>query len=67
MPSNLSPPNGRSTGSLKTSLAEIERELILEAIETAAGNRSKAARILGLSRSTFHLKLKQHNIVLTED
>ncbi len=67
LPSNLSPPNGRSTGSLKTSLAEIERELILEAIETAAGNRSKAARILGLSRSTFHLKLKQHNIVLTED
>ncbi|KLU59866.1 transcriptional regulatory protein ZraR [Peptococcaceae bacterium CEB3] len=67
LPGNLTSPAGRVGGSLKESLAGIERELILEAIEAAAGNRTQAARILGLSRSTLHVKLKQHNIVWEDE
>ncbi len=39
-----------------------EKARILEAIHTAGGNRSKAAKLLGMPRSTFYFKLKQFDI-----
>ncbi|MGB5941808.1 MAG: sigma-54 dependent transcriptional regulator [Leeuwenhoekiella sp.] len=41
-----------------------ERELILDAVKTAGGNKSKAARILKIDRKTLYNKLKQYQINL---
>jgi DNA-binding NtrC family response regulator len=38
-------------------LAEVERRTILAALEAAANNRSKAAQLLGIPRSTLYNKL----------
>lgn len=42
--------------------AETEGERILRALEEANGNRSKAARLLGISRATLYRKLAAHAI-----
>ncbi|MEY8194983.1 MAG: sigma 54-interacting transcriptional regulator [Cycloclasticus sp.] len=49
-----------SDGTLKG----LERDAILEALELSAGNVSKAARHLGIARSTFYKKLESLNISL---
>lgn len=41
-----------------------EQELILDALEEANGNKSKAARILNVDRKTLYNKLKQYDIKL---
>ena len=41
-----------------------EESLILDALEKAQGNKSKAARILSIDRKTLYNKLKQYNINL---
>jgi transcriptional regulator with GAF, ATPase, and Fis domain len=41
------------------SLREAEAEAIRRALESAGGNKTEAARILGMHRKTLHLKLKQ--------
>jgi DNA-binding NtrC family response regulator len=38
-------------------LADVERDAIRAALAAAGGNRSQAARLLGMSRSTLHLRL----------
>ena len=43
-------------------LAEQERLLTIRALETAAGNQSKAARILRIGRDALRYKLKKHNL-----
>ncbi|MEW6111268.1 MAG: sigma 54-interacting transcriptional regulator [Thermodesulfobacteriota bacterium] len=43
--------------------AETERRMILEAMIKAKGNRSKAAKYLGLGRSTLWRKMKQYQIL----
>lgn len=40
-----------------------ESELILEALKKAGGNKSKAADLLGIHRTTLYQKLKKHGIV----
>ncbi len=45
-----------------STLAEQERILISRALETAGGNQSEAARILGISRDALRYKLKKHNL-----
>ncbi|MBF0302639.1 MAG: sigma-54-dependent Fis family transcriptional regulator [Desulfamplus sp.] len=42
------------------SLAEIEREAVLRTLESAEGNRSEAARRLGITRKTLLKKLKDY-------
>jgi len=42
------------------SLEEIEREAILETLKAADGNKSEAARRLGITRKTLHKKLKAY-------
>lgn len=40
----------------------LERETILGALKKAGGNRSEAARLLGMSRSWFYEKLARHGL-----
>jgi two-component system response regulator HydG len=42
------------------SLQEIERDAILETLKAADGNKSEAARRLGITRKTLHSKLKNY-------
>jgi len=42
------------------SLAEVEKNMIYEAIRRNNGNRTKAAEELGISRRTLHRKLRQY-------
>lgn len=39
-----------------------EKEAIVEALEAAGGNKSKASNILGIDRSTLYRKMKKYNI-----
>jgi two-component system response regulator HydG len=43
-------------------LEEIEKEVILAAIDATGGNKSEAARKLGIDRKTLHKKLKQYGM-----
>jgi len=43
-------------------LDEVERKLIVEAMERAGGNQSRAARLLGVSRDTLRYRLKKYGI-----
>ncbi|MGC3999156.1 MAG: sigma-54 dependent transcriptional regulator [Anaeromyxobacter sp.] len=43
-------------------LDEVERKLIVEALERARGNQSQAARLLGISRDTLRYRLKKHGL-----
>jgi transcriptional regulator with PAS, ATPase and Fis domain len=49
-------------GAAVLSLEEMERVLILRALKLAGGNRAKAAKILGVARSTLFEMLKRHRI-----
>ncbi len=44
------------------SLKEVEKVMILRTLEETDGNRTHAARILGISRRTLQLKLKEYGI-----
>jgi two-component system response regulator HydG len=44
------------------SLKEVEREMILRTLEETGGNRTHAADILGISRRTLQLKLKEYGV-----
>ncbi len=43
-------------------LAEIEREHIKKALRVCGWNMTKAAKILGIARSTLYLKMKVYEI-----
>jgi len=45
------------------SLDAVEKETILRALETSGGNKSEAARRLGITRRTLHLKLKKYGMM----
>jgi two-component system response regulator HydG len=44
------------------SLEAIEKQAIIEAIEASNGNKSEAARILGINRKTLYKKLKAYSV-----
>jgi len=44
------------------SLDQLERELICQALERARGNKSGAARLLGLSRDTLRYRLEKYQM-----
>ncbi len=56
------PEGGAAAGPPGLVLDEVERRLIAEAMERAAGNQSKAARLLGVSRDTLRYRLKKHGM-----
>ncbi len=47
-------------GFANLTLEELERLAILDALETAGGNKSEAARRLGITRKTMHAKLTKY-------
>lgn len=47
---------------LRESKADLERDMLLSAIEKNGGNKAKASRDLGISRSVLYRKLKKFNI-----
>jgi DNA-binding protein Fis len=51
--------HGESQDDYAQVLAEVEREVLTQAVLIAQGNQAKAARWLGLSRLTLREKLKQ--------
>ncbi len=44
------------------SLAEVEKTLIRRALEKTGGNRSKAARLLGITRQTLLYRIEKHGL-----
>ena len=43
-------------------LEDVERQLIISALELAHNNKSKAARLLGLTRDTLRYRLEKHQL-----
>jgi len=44
-------------------LEEIEKASILQTLEATGGNKSEAARRLGITRKTLHKKLKKYGVM----
>ena len=55
-------PDERAVLPLKERVQAYERGLVLEALRAARGNRSEAARRLGVSRVTLHDKLRRYGV-----
>ncbi len=55
------PPDGEPLG-LKQRVEAYEKGIVVEALREARGNRSEAARRLGISRVTLHDKLKKYGL-----
>ncbi len=47
---------------LKEVLSEVERQLIMEALNQAQGNRSQAAKLLGIYRRLLYAKMREYGI-----
>ena len=58
----ISPQEDTSEKYLKNVKSKIEKEEILKALTMANGNKTKAAKILGLDRSVLYARLKKYNI-----
>ena len=48
---------------LENALHVAERRALVRALKHAGGNRSRAARMLGVSRSTLYVKLQEHDLL----
>ncbi len=46
----------------KSALQSLERQKIIEALHQMKGNRSRAARLLGISRAAFYKKLRSYEL-----
>jgi len=53
-------PAYQEAGPTNLPLEEVEKETILRMLETTRGNKSEAARRLGITRRTLHKKLKKY-------
>jgi DNA-binding NtrC family response regulator len=54
-------PEGNGASEVRT-LAELEREAILDAIRTLNGDKLQAAKLLGIGKTTLYRKLKEYGI-----
>jgi len=55
-------PLSRVSFEIGTSLEEVEREMIIQALAAVRNNRKQAADLLGISRRALYNKLQKHNI-----
>jgi two-component system response regulator HydG len=44
------------------SLEEVERQAVMATLEASEGNKSEAARRLGITRATLHNKMKKYGV-----
>lgn len=56
------PSSGGNTGSLRTTVAALETNLIVEALQRSQGNRAKAARILDTTERILNYKVRKYGI-----
>jgi DNA-binding NtrC family response regulator len=59
------PPPPEPSGSqldLKSEVEALERQRIIDALERCAGNQTKAAKMLGMSRRSFLTRLETYNL-----
>jgi len=56
-------PAHEDAGPTNLPLEEVEKETILRMLETTSGNKSEAARRLGITRRTLHKKLKKYGVM----
>jgi two-component system response regulator AtoC len=54
--------NGVKSGTFKDQVAELEKQLIAEALARADGNRTKAADDLGIYRRLLYAKIKEYGL-----
>ena len=54
--------DGEAIVPLREAVAQVERRMILRALERAKGNRSEAARQLGIARTQLYAKMEEHGI-----
>jgi DNA-binding NtrC family response regulator len=47
---------------LREAVAQLERRMIVRALERAGGNRSEAARQLGIGRPQLYAKMQEYGI-----
>ncbi len=47
-------------------LVALERQKLVEALSAAGGNKSTAAKLVGLSRTAFHRRLQKHQLAQAE-
>jgi DNA-binding NtrC family response regulator len=59
-PMTLPPPG--DPNALKTGVEQVERDLIVRALDQCAGNQTQAAKLLGISRRTLVSRLEQYNL-----
>jgi len=52
----------RPHGSLRETLTDVEKQIILDTLRSVGGNRLRTAKILGIHRSSLYEKMKQHNV-----
>ena len=43
-------------------LEEVEKTLLVRALEQSGGNQTQAARKLGITRDTLRYRMKKHNL-----
>ncbi len=55
-------PGAELTGTLEAQRRQVEKDAVVAALHEAKGNRSAAARLLGISRRTFYNKLEEHGL-----
>lgn len=60
--SHLSLPARTPAGATSLDLAGVERQTIEATLKRTDGNRSKAARLLGLSRTQLYVRLRRHGL-----
>ncbi len=61
-PKNPSAENGSPALNMNDNIAGAEKELILKALAETGGNRTKASRILGISRTKLYDRIARHGI-----
>jgi DNA-binding NtrC family response regulator len=47
-------------------LVELDRDLVAQALERAAGNQTQAAELLGITRDQFHYRLKKYGLLAAD-
>lgn len=52
----------RNMGSLRSTLAEVEKKIIVDTLRSTNGNRMKAAKALGLHRSSLYEKMNHYGV-----